>query len=92
MRTISAVLALALATGCGAATSTAPPMGCASEQPTGPLDTKVLYQDTLDFQPYDTPEALAREAAELVVVGRVTGWLPGPVIEEIPGSRAYHVL
>ncbi|MFB4270110.1 hypothetical protein [Nonomuraea sp. GTA35] len=97
MRTISSVLLLALATGCGAATSPAPalapaPMTCATERPTGTLDTKVLYQTTMDYPPYDSPEALAREAAELVAVGRVTGWLPGPVIEEIPDSRTYHVL
>ncbi|GAA2857501.1 hypothetical protein [Nonomuraea rubra] len=95
MRTISLALLLALATGCGAAPSTAPdpaPMACATERPTGTLDTKVLYQTEMDYPPFDTPEALAREAAELVVMGRVTGWLPGPVIEEIPDSRTYHVL
>ncbi|MBF8188572.1 hypothetical protein ITP53_23155 [Nonomuraea sp. K274] len=93
MRPTPLILLLALVTACGSATTTAAPAGrpaapleCASEPPTGRFDTEVLYQVHLDYRPYETPEELAREGAEVVVVGRVTGRLSGPVVEEgIPG-------
>lgn len=94
MKRIS-LLFLLLATGCGSATVTAAtPPTCASENPTGTLDTKVLYQTRVDYPAFDTPEKLARESAEAIVVGKVTGWLPGPVVEEggLPGDRTHYVL
>ncbi|MFI7707106.1 hypothetical protein [Nonomuraea sp. NPDC049480] len=85
-------LALTLATGCGTAT-TPTAIACAAGAPTGRLNTGVLYQVHLDYRPYATPEALAAEGAEAVVTGRVTGWVPGLVVEEhIPGDRTHYIL
>ncbi|SDI08093.1 hypothetical protein [Nonomuraea jiangxiensis] len=53
---------------------------CAREAPTGRVNTRVLRQIAYDYEPAKTPEALAREKhVNVVVVGKVTGWLPGPI-------------
>src|SRR5262245_33009616 len=53
--------------------------GCPAGRVTGPIDLRVLRQVQYDYQPYASPEALAatEQAAEVVVAGRVAGFLPG---------------
>jgi hypothetical protein len=85
MRFLIAASLLATVTGCGAGAPPAPPApSCAAEEPTGPLDVKVLHQTDYTYpnQAVETPEQLAREQTEVVVVGKVTDWRPHWVKDE----------
>jgi hypothetical protein len=66
------------------ATSVTRAGGCPGGQPTGPIDLRVLRQVDYDYQPYAKPGELAatKKAAEVVVAGRVEGFLPGMVYHD----------
>ncbi|MFI6298023.1 hypothetical protein ACIBEJ_40980 [Nonomuraea sp. NPDC050790] len=50
---------------------------------TGVLDLRPLRQVAYDYQPYRTPEAMARGHGRVAVAGTAAGWVAGPKKDQV---------